>query len=85
MERRLNQLQHSQVNLIKEVDGLTTSKQRMCSLEARYGISSKIIWENNYDPSMIIIDEDDLDFWKFYIECFLDCGGTFNALNGENV
>lgn len=60
------------VNIIKEVDALDESKLRMNFFEEKYGISSKEFYENDYDSS-IIVDEDDSCFWKFCIECFLQC------------
>lgn len=68
------------INIIKEVDGLQESIYWLNKFEKKYGITSKEFYDNNYDTT---IDEEDACFWEFYIECYLECGGSFDCMNDD--
>lgn len=70
------------INIIKEVDGLQESIYYINKFEKKYGITSKEFNDNNYDTT---IDEEDACFWEFYIECYLECGGSFECTNDDIV
>lgn len=62
--------------ITKPVNALKESLLWMKAYEEKYGISSRQFIEGRYDISNIEIPTDIQCLWEFYIECYLESGGS---------
>lgn len=56
-----------------EYNGLTESQKRMKQYEEKYHISSRDVYNKNYDS--VSFEGSDKYLWETYIRDFIRCGG----------
>ena len=64
----------------KKVDGLKESLEMMKMYETKYGMSSSAFIKGDFCNE---IPTSEQCIWEFYIECYIECGGTLDTKSDD--